>query len=84
VPLQVHPHVVKLDDLFTLRPSCCSPHNGILPQQRQLGNPFCYLPTATKGKTYVYAEVNPELMQGGALPDPTDRAAVHYVAAAVH
>jgi hypothetical protein len=34
----------------------------------------CYLPTKSKGKTYVWAEVNPELMERGALKNEQDKA----------
>jgi hypothetical protein len=33
-----------------------------------------YLPTSTKGKTYVYVEVRPELLQDGGFKNPEDRA----------
>jgi hypothetical protein len=76
VPVQVHPHVITSDDLFTLRlPRPAAAHTlESFRNSDDLAIRFsCYLPTATTGKTYVYADVNPDFMQGGALPDPTDR-----------
>jgi hypothetical protein len=75
VPVYVHPHITS-DGKHTLRlPPPAAPRTmESFWTSGELASRFgCYLPTAAKGKTYTYAEVNPDLLQTGVLKDTGDK-----------
>jgi hypothetical protein len=76
-PIFVHPDVKDVNGRRTLRlppPARLRTANS-LRYSGELGARFgCYLPSKGQGRTYVWAEVNPHLIERGKLKDPEDRA----------
>jgi hypothetical protein len=75
VPVHVHPNVNSAHSNFILRlpppaqPRCMTSFCT----SGELASRFgCYLPSTAKGKTYTYAEVNPELLQNGTFKNAKD------------
>jgi hypothetical protein len=76
VPIFVHPEVKDELDLHTLRLPPPAPPRTMesFHVSGELAARFgCYQPTTATGKTYVWAEVNPALMEHGALKSTWDR-----------
>jgi hypothetical protein len=71
VPVYVHPHITS-DGKSTLSlPPPAAPRTmESFRTSCELASRFgCYLPTAAKGKTYTYAEADPDLLQTGVFKD---------------
>jgi hypothetical protein len=75
-PIFVHPDVKDVNGRHTLRPPPPAPLRtaNSLRYSSEVGARFgCYLPSKGQGRTYVWAEVNPRLIERGKLKDPEDR-----------